>query len=403
MLRQAVILVGGLGTRLGERTRATPKPMLDVAGRPFLDYLLDEISRYSSIESILLLAGYRAEQVAERYHGKRRRGARIEVAQEPAPLGTGGALQHSAAALQPRFLLLNGDSLFDFNMQALIAAGMSRSSLLHMALKRQQAGDRYGRVVIEGDRVTGFTAPGARATGPINAGIYVVDRGILDLIGNLPCSLENDVFPRLVAAGQVTGSLYDGYFIDIGVPQDLELASKEFARCLRRPAVFFDRDGVLNVDRGYVHRIEDFEWISGAREAVKLANDLGYLTFVVTNQAGVAHGHYGLDAIERLHGWMANELALVGAHIEAFQFCPFHENGKVEAYRAASPRRKPAPGMILDCLQAWPVEASESLLIGDKESDLAAAAAAGIAGHLFRGGSLLDFLQRLLKPRSSRD
>jgi D-glycero-D-manno-heptose 1,7-bisphosphate phosphatase len=165
---------------------------------------------------------------------------------------------------------------------------------------------------------------------------------------------------------------------------------------LLRPAVFLDRDGVLNVDKNYVHEIEDFEWIPGAREAIKLCNDLGYLTFVVTNQAGVARGYYGVDAVHRLHDWMNRDLAELGAHIDEFQYCPYHEDGVVAEWRRASDRRKPAPGMILDCLEGWPVRKEASILIGDKQHDLEAAATAGIRGHLFEGGNLADFVRRLL-------
>ncbi|MGE0626195.1 MAG: HAD-IIIA family hydrolase [Hyphomicrobiaceae bacterium] len=395
MLNQAAILVGGLGTRLGERTRSTPKPLLDVGGRPFLEHLLDEVTRYPGITSIVLLAGYKAGQVAEFYADRTWRGARISVVTEPTPLGTGGALKFAADVLEPRFLLLNGDSYFDFNFLDLVVDAGRNGASLTMALKRDHPGDRYGRVDVDGGRVTRFLPAGPGTSGPINAGVYCAGRGILELIDEAPCSLEQSVFPRLAAAGQLGARLYDGYFIDIGVPTDLERAGADFGS-RRRPAVFFDRDGVLNEDKGYVYRREDFAWIDGAAEAVKLCNDLGYYTFVVTNQAGVARGFYSEEDVRRLHAWMNAELARHGAHIDAFQYCPFHEAGVVDAYRRASDRRKPAPGMLLDCVADWPVDTSRSLMVGDKTIDMDAAAAAGITGHLFDGGNLSAFLTPLL-------
>lgn len=163
----------------------------------------------------------------------------------------------------------------------------------------------------------------------------------------------------------------------------------------RRPAVFFDRDGVLNLDTGYAHRAADLEWTPGARETVRRFNDLGYLVFVVTNQSGVARGFYGEADVEALHRFMAEDLARDGARIDDWRYCPFHPEATVAAYRAVHPWRKPAPGMILDLMAHWPVAAAESLLIGDQPSDMAAAAAAGIAGHLFPGGNLLDFVAAL--------
>jgi D,D-heptose 1,7-bisphosphate phosphatase len=401
MLNQAVILVGGLGTRLGERTRLVPKPLLEVAGRPFLDYILDELSRYPTIQEVLLLAGHQATQVVDRYEGKRCRNATVSVVSEPAQLGTGGALKHAAARLDRQFLLLNGDSFFDFNMLDLVAGPSGASGMVRVALKRDHVGDRYGRVLLEQDQIKAFLPSGAQASGPINSGVYRVERDVLDFIDEVPCSLEQSVFPRLAANAQLRASIYDGFFIDIGIPVDFERAQIELPRRLRRPAVFFDRDGVLNVDKAYVHKVEDFEWIPGAREAIKLCNDLGYLTFVVTNQAGVARGYYGVEAIHQLHDWMSRDLAEIGAHIDEFQYCPYHEEGVVEAWRKASDRRKPAPGMILDCLDGWPVQKEASLLIGDRLLDLQAAAAAGIQGHLFEGGDLLAFIRPLLKAGRS--
>jgi len=400
MLKQAVILVGGLGTRLGEMTRLVPKPLLEVAGKPFLDYILDELSRYPTIQDIVLLAGHQAGQVVGRYDGRRWRAATISVVSEPAPLGTGGALKHAAARLDAQFLLLNGDSFFDFNMLDLAASAQS-SAIVRVALKRDHAGDRYGRVLLDQDFIQTFLPAGAQPNGPINSGVYCVDREVLSFIDELPCSLEQAVFPRLAEKGQLRANLYDGFFIDIGVPADFERAQTELPERVRRSAVFFDRDGVLNIDKAYVHKVEDFEWVAGAREAIKLCNDRGYLTFVVTNQAGVARGYYGVEAVHTLHDWMSANLAEAGAHIDEFQYCPFHEEGVVAEWRRASDRRKPAPGMILDCLKGWPVRKESSLLVGDMPHDVQAATAAGITGHLFKGGNLLSFIQLLLGVEDS--
>lgn len=394
MLTQAVILVGGLGTRLGERTRAVPKPLLEVGGKSFLDYILDEVSRYPTIEKILLLAGHRAEQVVERYEGRAWRRAAISVTCEPTQMGTGGALKHAAARLEPQFLLLNGDSFFDFNLLDLAAFGSA--AMVRVALKKEHPGDRYGRVLLERGNVRRFLSPGTQPSGPINAGIYRVDCRILDLIDQLPCSLEQSVFPRLIDMGQLEAAVYEGFFIDIGIPADLKRAQCEFPARMRRPAVFFS-DDVLIADEASVLRVENFNWISGAREAIKLCNDRGYLTFVVTNQSGVARGHDGGDAVQRLHDGMSRELAQTGAHIDEFQHCPYHEDGVVEQWRHAGDLRK--PGTILDCFAAWPLQMESSLLIGNHSADIQAAAAAGIAGHLFKGGSLETFIRPLLGER----
>ena len=163
-----------------------------------------------------------------------------------------------------------------------------------------------------------------------------------------------------------------------------------------RPAVFLDRDGTLNADTGYLHRIEDFRWMPQAREAIRYLNDRGYLVFVVTNQSGVARGYYTEEDVARLHAWMREDLRRLGAHVDDIRYCPHLPDATVERYRQVCGCRKPAAGMLTDLLAAWPVDRGGSLMIGDKPSDLAAAAAAGIRGVRYQGGSLLELCRREL-------
>ena len=163
-----------------------------------------------------------------------------------------------------------------------------------------------------------------------------------------------------------------------------------------RPAIFLDRDGVLNRDLGYVHRPDQVVWIDGAQAAIKACNDAGAFVFVVSNQAGVARGYYQEAAVNALHAWMNRELATAGAHVDAFEYCPHHEQGSVAHYRRNCRRRKPEPGMILDLFKSWHVDRSRSLLVGDKATDIAAGKAAGIRNFLFPGGNLREYLMPLL-------
>jgi D-glycero-D-manno-heptose 1,7-bisphosphate phosphatase len=158
--------------------------------------------------------------------------------------------------------------------------------------------------------------------------------------------------------------------------------------------VFLDRDGVLNADIGYLWRKEDFIWIPGAPEAVRLFNQRGWQVVVVTNQSGVARGYYEESDVQLLHDWMNEELAKHDAHIDRFYFCPHYPQGTQAKYAVECDCRKPQPGMILRGLAEWRGNPSTSFLIGDKESDIAAATAAGIAGYLFTGANLLDFVRQ---------
>ena len=160
-----------------------------------------------------------------------------------------------------------------------------------------------------------------------------------------------------------------------------------------RPALFLDRDGVLNEDHGYVHRWEDFHWIPGAMAAVAAFNRAGWLVIVVTNQSGVGRGYYTEDDVHALHARMARDLAAQGGRIDAFYHAPHHPDAATDAYRHPDPPdRKPNPGMILKALAEWPIDRDASLLVGDKPSDLEAALRAGIRGVLFEGGDLAQFL-----------
>jgi D-glycero-D-manno-heptose 1,7-bisphosphate phosphatase len=164
-----------------------------------------------------------------------------------------------------------------------------------------------------------------------------------------------------------------------------------------RPAAFLDRDGVLNVDHGYVARIADFAWLPGAVDAIKWLNDRGLLVFVVTNQGGVALGRYTEDDVKILFDYMQGELGARGARIDDYRYSPEHPAGTIARYRTVSDWRKPGPGMILDLMKHWPVDRARSFMLGDKASDMEAAAAAGVAGHLYTGGNVCAVVQRIVE------
>ena len=403
-IEQAVILCGGLGSRLGELTAQTPKPLLPVAGAPFLEALVREISRYG-VKRFLLLAAYRSEQI-ERFAAETparlgRDDLTITVSIEPDQAGTGGALFHARDALDEAFYLFNGDTLLDTRLPELAQLLDQPNTVGALALRPLPEAGRYGVTVLDGDRITRF---GVRSDAPgpvlINGGVAAFRKTFVDLL-KPQGSFEADVLPGLAESGRLRGMATDGYFIDIGVPEDYARAQTEVPNFQRRPALFLDRDGVLNHDHGHVGSIDRFDWIEGAREAVALSNRAGWYVFVVTNQAGIGKGLYGHEDYRAVMDHLREGVAKIGGWIDDVRYCPDHPEAVVEAHRRTSDWRKPAPGMLLDLMRQWPVDAARSLMVGDRETDLGAASAAGVQGLLFEGGRLDDFIRDRIDPVSS--
>ena len=161
----------------------------------------------------------------------------------------------------------------------------------------------------------------------------------------------------------------------------------------RRPAIFFDRDGTLNVDTGYLYQPEAFRWIKDAPAALRWANDHGYVV-VVTNQSGVARGLYTEADVKKLHRWMNEDLAPMGAHIDAFYYCPHHPEGTVARYRKTCDCRKPGTALVEEACRALHIDKRASFFIGDADRDMECAARAGLLGIKYEGGSLLTALLR---------
>jgi D,D-heptose 1,7-bisphosphate phosphatase len=278
-------------------------------------------------------------------------------------------------------------------------AGDGPEVLARMVAREVADTSRFGLLTMDGDQVRAFSERGGPHPGLINGGIYLLDRRIVAETREI-CSLERDVLPRLAQAGQVRATIGAGYFIDIGIPDDLRRAERELPSVLRRRALFLDRDGTINIDYGWVGSRRRWEFVAGAEDAIRMATAAGWHVFIVTNQSGIARGFYDVADVEALHAWVGDAVRQRGGTIDDVRIAPHHPSAIRPEFRGDSDWRKPKPGMLLDLLRAWRLDPARCIMVGDQTSDIAAATAAGVAGYRFPGGNLADFVAPLLDGRN---
>lgn len=229
---EAVILAGGLGTRLREVVSEVPKSMADIGGRPFLEYQFNYLKKYG-ITRVILSVGYKSDAIKNHF-GAAFNGIEIEYALETEPLGTGGGVKNALQyAKSSEVLIMNGDTMFAVDLQKFVAFHRSKSTPLSLALRMVDAVERYGSVTIgENDRITNFAEKNTKfGYGMINGGIYLMNPRYL-LESNQPkkFSLEKDFFEQIYSQEFIYGFISDGYFLDIGIPQDYKKAQVEFQK-----------------------------------------------------------------------------------------------------------------------------------------------------------------------------
>lgn len=359
---------------------------------PLLDHLIDEVARFW-IDDFLVIPGSAAPPAAsDRSSRQARDGRPLTVTIfENGLHGGAGDVRRLLEQLSDTFLLINGDTFFDCNIAALLRPALAPGRMMRLAVCRNSTPSSSTMLALDGDCVVPMSEESrTQSANWSSAGISYVRKGAMFLIGRVPCSIERDILPRLLWMQAVEARLFAGQPIAIGATGSPERTRPLFP--IRRAAVFFDRDGVLNEDTGYVHRPDQLRWLPGARECVRAVNDSGRFAFVVTNQSGVARGYYDNHAVESFHAEMQRQMLALGAHVDAFAFCPHHPDGILPQYAGPCDCRKPMPGMILQLLDRWPVRRQDSILIGDRPSDLLAAEAAGISGRLYGGGDLRQML-----------
>ena len=374
--REAIVLAGGFGTRLAHVVPDVCKPMAPVAGRPFLRFIMDQLAA-AGFDRAVVADGYRREQI-EGFFGPAYRGMAVEYSPEETPLLTGGAVKRALNRCESDWVfVLNGDTWLDVDFASMEAAACDapEDASAVIAVKRMRDFERYGTVDVDaGGTLTAFHEKRPCEEGLINAGVYLLHGDALDGMPD-KFSLENDYFERVVADGALRAVECAGGFIDIGVPEDYELAQTMLAPLARSwKLAMFDRDGTINVDTGHLHEPEKLELIPSTVDIMRgYSDDPDFKVVVVTNQAGIAKGLYTEADMHRLHRYMEDELEKLGVHVDAWYFCPHHPD-----YTGPCKCRKPAPGMLLAAMRDFDADSAECVMYGDKPSDEAAAIAAGV-------------------------
>ena len=367
MLREAIILAGGFGTRLSHVVSDVPKPMAPVYGKPFLTYLIDRLID-AGIRRVILATGYKHECI-ESYFGTSYRGIEIVYSQETTPLFTGGAILQAAQKIQSEdFVVLNGDTLFDIDLQKLYDFHVQNHANLTIALRQVADTSRYGSVTCTNDNIVAFKEKAESiGAGDINGGIYAINREWL-MNQNLPTkfSFEKELMQPLAGDPSFYGLRFNNYFIDIGVPEDYYRAQEEFKNLFPQDEfLFLDRDGILNkhLPGDYVRNWNMWEWLPGVLDAMPVLAKHYKRIFIVSNQQGVGKGLMTQADLDDVHRHMLSDIEKAGGRIDKVYVCTDLES-------AHSPNRKPEIGMALHAQRDFPeVDFHRSVMVGDSKSD----------------------------------
>jgi histidinol-phosphate phosphatase family protein len=404
MTRQAVILAGGLGTRLRTVIGNVPKALAEVGGKPVLGHQLD-LCHQHGFDNVVLLLGHGAEAVQDYVGDGSRFGLSAQSVIEDKPLGTAGAVLAAKALLQDNFLVMYCDTMLDIDLDRFWRFAEKRQASAALLVHPNDHPFDSDLVVTDADdRITGFSRwreDGAPLRNLASAALYVMNEKALEKVRPREGSFDfgRHVFPELVAQGETLVAYRSVEYIkDLGTPERLEKVNRDLAvgkvdplRSGRpRAAVFLDRDGVINEERNGVLDPSQMELVPGAAEGLRQLNKAGLATVVVTNQPYVSHGTLSESGLDAVHAAMERDLARGHAFVDAIYYCPHHPHKGYEGERAElkieCDCRKPQPGMILRAAEALHLDLSNSWMIGDRTGDIEAARRAGLRSVLVRGG-----------------
>ena len=367
---QAVILAGGRGTRLKPLTDTKPKPMIEIGGKPFLAYQIEQL-RSQGFEKVLLLLGYMPEVVQKYFEDGRRWDIKIEYSVSAIEDETARRVKLAEAHLEARFLLLYCDNYWPMQIDRMWSRFVAAKAPIMTTVYTNKDNYTKNNVRVDSDgyiEVYDKTGASPRLQG-VEISYTLIDKSALDLLPESNIPLEETLFSRLAQRRQLAAYVTDHRYYSVGALNRLSLTEAFFGG---KPAVILDRDGVLNrrpPRAEYVRAWADFEWLPGAKEALQLLKENGYRVAVVSNQAGVGRGVMSESDLADIHRRMLQEVKQAGGDIESIYYCP-HD------WDAGCQCRKPKPGLLFRAQKELHLDLTQTLFIGDDERDRQAAEAA---------------------------
>lgn len=412
---KVVIIAGGKGTRMAGVAGDIPKAMIPVGGKPVVEWQIELARRYGFTE-ILFMLGHLGGQIEQYFGDGSRWGVKIDYFRENEPLGTAGAFPMVRDRLTEDFWVFYGDTVMDIDLSRMVEYHRRHECTATLLLHPNDHPYDSDLVSVDGRGMVDGFSPKPH-TGDhrnlVNAALYILSPKAIEYVAG-KSDFGKDVFPALLRAGQpIAGYISTEYIKDMGTPERWgevgeDMASGKVARlniANSRAAVFLDRDGVICKDKGLIHTPEDVELIEGAAEAIGRINRSGRLAIVVTNQPVIARNLCTLEELRGIHNRLETLLGAEGAYFDALYFCPHHPDGgypeERPEYKVECDCRKPKPGMLLQAAKDWNIDMAQSVMIGDKDSDIQAGQAAGVRQSFLIGkdvsNALTECVNKLLQ------